>query len=82
MPEREIKSVIEAIDKGGPHQKPRVSYEMGDQVRVTVYRVDVDRRELDFRLVHFDSSIKRCARSNLNQHWPSQFNGGRLADAA
>ena len=43
-------------------RKPGHSFRLGDRVRVVVARVDLDRRELDFRLVDAGSSGRRPAR--------------------
>jgi len=52
------------------------AYRLGDKVRVSVYRVDVDRRELDFRLVERGARAARFPRPEKPGKRKSGHKGG------
>jgi ribonuclease R len=51
------------------------SYRLGDRVRVAVDRVDLDRRELNFRLV--DGHVRRGKRPGKSARPPGKQRGGK-----
>ena len=55
------------------------SYRLGDRVRVAVDRVDLDRRELNFRLV--DGHVRRGKRPAKSVRPPGKHRGGKPGQA-
>ena len=53
------------------------SYRLGDRIRVAVDRVDLDRRELNFRLV--DGTVRRSPRPGKSARPPAQPRGQKSA---
>ena len=48
-------------------RRPGNSFRLGDRVRVTVFRVDLERRTLDFRLVEHGGRMRRVGRPSQPQ---------------
>jgi ribonuclease R len=48
-------------------RRPGNSFRLGDRVRVTVFRVDLERRTLDFRLVENGGRVRRGSRPSQPQ---------------